>query len=306
MFRLKTASGEQFFAKRVVLATGLSLFQHLPSEFRRLPAGRVTHPSQHRSFSEFAGREVTVLGRGASALNAAVLLHEAGARVTLLSRSRRIHTRPATRGTAPPPQHGKRPATLLGNSLRSKLACATPGAVSLLPAPLRRALFFRHLRPAGDPALAGRLTGFTVLPGCKVHAVEAADGSGGRLRLTLTDAEGNVRQHLTSHLIAGTGYRIDLERLTMLCPSLRECIRVDREGAPKLNRALESSVPGLHFIGAAAAPTFGPMLRFVAGTGFAAERVTAEIARSLVRERRASERASSVGVLAGPARERAL
>jgi FAD-dependent urate hydroxylase len=36
---------------------------------------------------------------------------------------------------------------------------------------------------------------------------------------------------------------------------------------------MESSVPGLFFTGLAAAPTFGPVLRFVAGTGLAARRV---------------------------------
>jgi len=37
---------------------------------------------------------------------------------------------------------------------------------------------------------------------------------------------------------------------------------------------LESSVRGLHFAGAAAVASFGPLLRFIAGAGFAARRVT--------------------------------
>lgn len=307
MFRLQTASGEQFFAQHIVLAPGLSLFQHLPAEFRRLPAGRVTHPAQHRTFHEFAGRDVTVLGCGASALNTAAGLHEAGARVTLIARSRKILLNkaedPAARSWI---RRALRPGTPLGNSLRSQIACTAPEAFHLLPAKLRRLLLRNHLGPSGDVALTGRLDGFQMLLGAKVHAVEAADGSGERLRLTFTDADGNARQHLTSHLVSGTGYRIDIHRLGMLCPSLREDIRLDDGGAPRLDRAFESSVPGLHLVGPIAAPSFGPLLRFVAGTGFAAERVSLAIERSVARERRTPARQQVVQALASPARERTL
>ena len=37
-------------------------------------------------------------------------------------------------------------------------------------------------------------------------------------------------------------------------------------GYPVLRRGLESSVPGLHFLGAPAARSFGPLMRFVSGT----------------------------------------
>ena len=305
LFRLTTASGEKFFARRVVVATGLSLFQHLPAELRRLPSTRVTHPSQHRTFQEFAGRDVTVLGRGASSLNAAVLLHEAGARVTLIARSRKLHIHqtgdPSTRSIF---QRLLHPSTPLGTSLRSWFACAAPDAFHLLPAFLRRALVYKHLGPAGGSALQNRLTGFPILLGCKIHAVGTADGSGERLRLTFTDDQGEVRQHLTSHLIAGTGYRIDMNRLTMLSANLQERLRTNHRGGPKLNARFESSVPGLHFIGPIAAPEFGPLLRFVAGTQFAAGRVARALHRSFVRDQQRAEPSSGVQVLAGAAHER--
>ncbi|MFF0200215.1 hypothetical protein [Streptomyces sp. NPDC005017] len=37
-------------------------------------------------------------------------------------------------------------------------------------------------------------------------------------------------------------------------------------------------MPGLHSTGLAAAPTFGPVLRFVTGTGFAARRAAVSVA----------------------------
>ncbi len=289
-YRVRTAAGEEFLARRVVVATGLSLFQHTPREFRHLPAGRVTHPSQHTSFEEFAGREVTVLGRGASSLNAAALLHEAGATVTLISRSRKIHIHelgdPKTR---PLHQRWMHPSTPLGTSLRSWLACKAPDLFHRLPTAVRRVLVHKHLGPAGGAALQGRLEGFSTLLGARVHAAEAADGSGERLRLTLTDSNSKVRQHLTSHLIAGTGYRTDLKRLTFLSANMQEGIGTDDRGVPKLTRRFESSVKGLHFIGPIAAAEFGPLVRFVAGAEFTAERVSLHLQRAWLRERRAAE-----------------
>src|ERR1051326_3492222 len=39
-------------------------------------------------------------------------------------------------------------------------------------------------------------------------------------------------------------------------------------GYPRLDSGFESSLPGLHFLGAPAAWSFGPLMRFVAGTEF--------------------------------------
>ena len=45
------------------------------------------------------------------------------------------------------------------------------------------------------------------------------------------------------------------------------------DGYPVLGRGFESSVPGLHFLGAPAAWSYGPLARFVAGSRFAARSV---------------------------------
>ena len=73
--------------------------------------------------------------------------------------------------------------------------------------------------------------------------------------------------------------------MTMLAPKLREKI-ARHGGLPVLNGGLESSVRGLHFVGAAAVASFGPLLRFIAGAGFAARRVT----RAALRNRAADSR----------------
>jgi FAD-dependent urate hydroxylase len=51
-------------------------------------------------------------------------------------------------------------------------------------------------------------------------------------------------------------------------------------GYPHLSPSFETSVPGLYTAGMAAAESFGPLMRFVCGTSFAAPRVAAAIRRS--------------------------
>ncbi|HMI76635.1 MAG TPA: hypothetical protein VK495_18190, partial [Steroidobacteraceae bacterium] len=50
------------------------------------------------------------------------------------------------------------------------------------------------------------------------------------------------------------------------------------EGYPLLGPGFESSLPGLHFLGAPAARSFGPVSRFVSGTPYAARALARRIA----------------------------
>jgi FAD-dependent urate hydroxylase len=79
------------------------------------------------------------------------------------------------------------------------------------------------------------------------------------------------------HVIAGTGYRVNVDDLTFLDPTLRSRIK-RASNFPEVSRSCESSVPGLYFTGAPAAASVGPSMRFLAGT----HNVGAAIARSVV------------------------
>ena len=70
----------------------------------------------------------------------------------------------------------------------------------------------------------------------------------------------------------GTGYRVDVARYPFLGDGILRGLR-RAEGYPVLRRGLESSVPGLHFVGAPAAWSFGPILRFVSGSWYAGHSV---------------------------------
>jgi hypothetical protein len=49
------------------------------------------------------------------------------------------------------------------------------------------------------------------------------------------------------------------------------------DGYPVLGRGLESTAPGIHFVGAPAAYSFGPVMRFVVGSWYDAPAVAAGI-----------------------------
>jgi putative flavoprotein involved in K+ transport len=293
-FRIEIETGESFHTKQVVLAMGVGHFQHVPDFLGRLPVGTVTHTSEHRTFDQFAGKNVTVLGRGASSLNAAVLLKELGADVTLIARSRKIHIHQPTSDNRSLYQRLRHPLSPLGVGIRSWLASNIPDLYRVLPAFLRRVIVFKHLGPAGGTALQGRVEDqFPQMMGWSINSVEAlpSDGNEPRLKLTLADPDGETREHITTHIIAGTGYRVDLKRLGFLSESVRNLIRREKNGAASLNRYFESSVRGLYFVGPASVANFGPLQRFAAGARYAANRVTAHVRGELVRSNRTSSAA---------------
>ena len=71
------------------------------------------------------------------------------------------------------------------------------------------------------------------------------------------------------HVIAATGYVVDVERLKFLSSEIRSQVKTSK-GSPVLSSSFESSVPRLYFVGVAAANSFGPVMRFAYGAGFAA------------------------------------
>jgi hypothetical protein len=75
----------------------------------------------------------------------------------------------------------------------------------------------------------------------------------------------------------GTGYRVDVRRYPFMDPALADDVAT-ANGYPVLRSGMESSVPGLHFLGAPAAWSFGPTMRFVAGGWFGGASLAAALA----------------------------
>ncbi|MGI4958828.1 MAG: NAD(P)-binding domain-containing protein, partial [Janthinobacterium lividum] len=82
---------------------------------------------------------------------------------------------------------------------------------------------------------------------------------------------------VVDHVVAGTGYKVDVERLAFLDNTIRARI-TQEQNTPVLTRNFESSFPGLYFVGVSAANSFGPLLRFAWGARFTARRLAAHLA----------------------------
>jgi hypothetical protein len=92
-------------------------------------------------------------------------------------------------------------------------------------------------------------------------------------------SDGAQRTLVTDHVIAGTGYQVDLRRLAFFNSGLLAGIQCVAN-TPVLSMNFESSVPGLYFVGTSSANSFGPMARFAYGAGFTARRLSRHLARS--------------------------
>ena len=103
--------------------------------------------------------------------------------------------------------------------------------------------------------------------------VTSSTAAGGKAHLQLND--GTVL--VADHVLLGTGYAIDISRFGFLSAKLLQRVRV-LGGYPVLRAGFESSLPGLHFIGATAARSFGPLLNFVTGTEFTSNELVNSIA----------------------------
>jgi FAD-dependent urate hydroxylase len=269
-FLVRLASGETRTARRVVMACGIGPFAHRPAPFDAVSDAGVSHTSEHRDLSVFAGRDLAIVGGGQSALESAALAAEAGARVEIIVRSTHLnwlrgHSVKSRLGSLGPIVYAP---TDVGPLWYSRLV-SEPDAFRRLPTAAQTRIARRCIRPAGAHWLQPRIATARLSLG---RTVEQVAPSNGRIELQLDD--GSRRD--VDHVLLGTGYRVDLRRYEMLSPRLVQEVR-SIDGYPILVDGFESSVPGLHFVGAPAAPSFGPIMRFVSGTWFAGRELAAHM-----------------------------
>lgn len=273
---LALADGAVISASRVILATGCLPFKRIPPVLVGLPSELISHSSEHRDVAQFARKDVTIVGCGQSALELAVMLHEQGANVRLLARARRVEW-----GSDPDLQRSmlrrlRYPDAALGPGWRSVFVSELPKVFRRLPLQARHDYVMTSWGPAGAWWLKERAR--DRFPLLTSHVIAHAVERGGKLVLAVQNREKTVTFE-TDHVIAATGYRVDLDRLQYLSPGLRAKIKT-YEGEPILDRALQSSVAGLHFVGVSSAQSFGPVMRFVYGAKHAAAILTAQLRRS--------------------------
>jgi cation diffusion facilitator CzcD-associated flavoprotein CzcO/predicted ATP-grasp superfamily ATP-dependent carboligase len=278
-FRLTVAGGDQLEASRVVVAAGLAPFACCPEPFAALPRWVRSHAYEHADLSTLAGQRVAVIGSGQSALESAALLNESGAAVEVLARAPSIYwlRDPGVDAITPAPPALRRrlsvspPPTDVGGRVTGWIAAA-PDVFRRVPRSVQPTVSYRCIRPAGAAWLRPRLAEVPISCACLVAEARMRDGE---VELRLSD--GSTRR--VDHVLLGTGYRIDVRRYPFLARDIVAELEL-AEGYPVLRVGLESSVAGLHFMGAPAAGSFGPIMRFVVGSWYAAPAVARGAARS--------------------------
>jgi cation diffusion facilitator CzcD-associated flavoprotein CzcO len=282
-FRIVAADGEDLHTGSVVVAMGLARQAFRPVAFAHVSNVLASHSCDHADFAGFRGRRVAIIGRGQSACESAALLHEAGAEVDIVCRSP-IHWLGTAKGA---PGWRARIRSNLAGALATPSGVGpfplswvveVPNFVHRLPAGFRATFNAASLRAGAAGWLRPRFNGVRVVAGSEV--TDATERNG-RVELKF-----NGTSAVYDHVVLATGYKTDISKLGIFDPTLLGAIAC-RGGAPVLVRGFESSVPGLHFVGASAVASFGPLMRFIAGTTFAAR----QVARALVANRKTPQSA---------------
>jgi hypothetical protein len=220
---------------------------------------------------------VLVIGSGQSALESAALLHESGAEVEIAARRRQVRwlgglvSRTFQHGFGSAVSRLLYAPTDVGPAGISQIV-ARPDLTRRFPRSVQDWLRSKSIRPAGARWLVARLQKVPMSLGCSVVSVAV---TGGRITARLDDGT----ERTVDHVLLGTGYRVDVSKYDFLSPGLAGAIDCFR-GYPRLSEGFESSVPGLHFLGAPAVWSFGALMQFVVGTHYASRALLRHVAKT--------------------------
>jgi cation diffusion facilitator CzcD-associated flavoprotein CzcO len=269
-FSVNLDDGDRMHAERVVMAVGLRNMERSVPELEGLGEGAVSHVADHEDLSTFAGKRVLVLGLGQSALENAAILADLGVAVAVTARAKTVRwLGPHRPGTPTFRQKWRVPPTDVGGRATGWIAAA-PETYRRLPERLQLEVRRRCLFPAGSHNLRARLEHVPFHLG---RGILSAESTGGEIVVTLQDGS-TLR---VDHVMAGSGYDIDVARYDLLDKELLGELTL-LDGFPQLGKGFESSVPGLHFVGAPAVRSFGPVNRFVTGTWYAGPELARRVA----------------------------
>jgi lysine/ornithine N-monooxygenase len=235
-------------AKKVAVAIGFKFFNWLPVELaQRVPAGRLSHTCDFVNFETLRGRRCLIIGGRQSAFEWAALIREAGAAAVHICHR---HDSPAFKPSD---------WSWVGPLVRKTAEDAA--WFRNLPAARQEEIHLRlwaegrlKVEPWLEPRIindAIRLWPQTQLTKC----IEQADGA---LAATLDNGETLI----VDHVIAATGYKVDVTRVPFLSAGKLLEQLATRNGFPKLDEHFQTSIPGLFMTSMLAVQDFGPFWGF--------------------------------------------
>jgi thioredoxin reductase len=243
----------------------------------------MTHSAVHRELDQFQGMRVALIGGGQSSLQTAALLHEAGVDVRVIVRKDRIVWERPIKHEIGLFDRLKRPPVKLCEGW----ACVAhdyPEIFRRLPEGFREFKATTSFGPSGAWWLRDRVEG--VLDITTGTPVLRAEPEGNGVRLHLGGAKPQTMD--VDHVMAGTGFRIDVATLPFLGEEIKTSL-VMRAGCPTVSRAGESSIDGLYFAGAHTMVSYGAGVRLISRTHHTAAHIARSVARRARREARPGE-----------------
>lgn len=275
-FDLRMKSGLSFRTRKVVIATGLTYFRHIPELLSGLPSDKLSHAADVHDLQRFRAQRVAVLGSGASAIDIAVLLSEARVNVQLIARKPAIiySGRWGSSGSHPVLRRLVRPVSGIGPGWKHRLLADLPWLFRYFPEYYRLQMAEKFPSPSGGEPMKDRAAAVPLLVGRLPQEVRISKHG---VQLNLVSMDGNTQVVEADHVIAATGYKADVHRLSFLNPSIIEKLRLIGK-TPRLSTNFESSIPGLYFVGHVSTTTFGPVMRFVFGTDFTSRTISRHLA----------------------------
>ena len=280
-FLLRTAAGEEFTARRVVLAIGIRHFGFMPEQLRDLPPDAVSHSFQYGEVSQFEGKRVLVVGAGASAVDLAASLADAGVDVHIMGRRPRIGFYVPEMDPRPLRRRVLYPRSGLGVGWEYVICVEAPLMFRALPRRFRHRVVRRHLGPIPGWFMRDKVEGR--IPMHMSAQIRNVRCEGGKVVVSYDQPEHADQTFVADHVIAATGYKPRVDTLKFLDPALSEEIET-AENSPVVGGNFQTSVPGLHMIGLATANCFGPAQRFAVGAKWTSRHLARYLARQFSRQ----------------------
>ena len=278
-FAVTLQTGETVTARNVVMAVGITWFAYTPEVLAGLPASLGSHSEAYGDVRHFKGRDVAVIGAGASAVNLADELANEGVRAHIITREAEIeYNRVPDASDQTLFARIQRPASGIGRGWKSVFCAQAPLLFYRLPDSLKQRAIKSHMHPAAGFYMRGKLDGrVETILSRSIHKAEALND---KVALTLKDAAGALETKTFDNVVSATGYRPDMRRIPFLSKDLCERVAL-ADGSPILSDGLETPVRGLYVTGPAAMNSFGPLMRFMVAAEFTAPHIAGRLERKL-------------------------
>ena len=253
----------QIAANAVVAAPGAAFFRQFPEWAPLLPEGVGAHTCDLVRFQELAGARVIIIGGRQSAYEWAALLAEHDVeRVDIVHR----HDVPRFDHVSWKFVDPYMDETIRNGGWWRSLSAGAQGEIGRKFWEVGRLTLEWWLTPRlADPRMH-------LWPG--THVVETSVTDGGTLSAALSSGD-----RLTfDDIVFATGYKADLPSVPYLEELAGGLEVVD--GFPTLDKAFQSSIPGLYVAGFASTRDFGPFFGFTKGCPAAAKLIVDDVLRS--------------------------